>query len=113
MPFVVTLLILFIFLFGAYRLVQIMGRLRNGKLQINRQRGLLLSACTVLAYLALAFATALVCAGYAYLVWGLFQPKFPLNHLIPIFVTIFAYPGIFFGAEWIFYYGFTSDQAMR
>lgn len=113
MPFVLTLATLFIFVFGAYRLVHILNKLRHGKLQLNRQRGVFLQASTILAYLVLAVFTVLVCAGYAYLVWGLFQPKFPSHRLVPILGTILAYPSIFFCAEWIFYYGFKSDQAVR
>jgi hypothetical protein len=110
MPFVTTIVFPFIFLFGAYRLVQLISRFRNGKIQLNRQRGIILPLFTILAYLVLAFFTVVICACYAYIILGLFLPKFPLVHILPIFGVVMAYPVIFFAAEWIFFYGLKSYE---
>lgn len=112
MPFFLTVITPFIFLFGAYRLVQLALKLRQGVLQLNFQRGWILPLSTVLALFILVSCTAGVFAGYLYLLWGLFLPNFPMAQLLPLGGLILAYPPIFFGCEWVFYYGLKPPKAI-
>ena len=112
MPFFLTVITPFIFLFGAYRLVQLALKLRQGLLKLNLQRGWILPLSTVLALLTLASCTVCVIAGYVYLLWALFLPIFPMDQFLPLGGLLLAYPLIFFGCEWVFYYGLKPPKAI-
>jgi len=72
----------------------------------------MLPLSTVLALLTLVLCTACVFAGYAYILWALFLPRFPMDKLLAFGGLVLAYPPVFFGCEWIFYYGLKPRKAI-
>ena len=107
--FVLPVLILpLVFGLAIYRLYQIPRRLWLGDLRLPGKQRPYLSTATVAAYLALLIYTIALGA-------ALLQATFvPQNH-IPVYLSlvacVLAYPVVYMGAAWVFYYGLKPKAA--
>ena len=97
-------LILLPFLIGLaiYRLYQIARRLRSGQLQFSPRHRPYLPLATGCAYLTLLGYTLGLVVAIAHIA---LNASFSIAALAPVLYAVVAYPLVYVGAEWIFYYG--------
>ena len=97
-------LILLPFLIGLaiYRLYQLPRRLWSGRLRFSPRHRPFLPLLTTAAYLTLlAYTIGLLVA----LARTALSARFSIPGLAPELYAVVAYPFVYLGAEWVFYYG--------
>jgi hypothetical protein len=108
--FVLPALILpLVFGLAIYRLYQIPRRLWLGELRLPGKQRAYLSTATVAAYLALLSYT--IGLGAA-LVQALFVTENRMPAYLSLVVYMAAYPLVYVGAAWVFYYGLKSRAVL-
>jgi hypothetical protein len=108
--FVLPALILpLVFGLAIYRLYQIPRRLWLGELRLPGKQRVYLSTVTVTAYLALLSYT--IALGAA-LVQVFFVTENRMPAYLSLVVYMAAYPLVYVGAAWVFYYGLKPGAAL-
>lgn len=97
-------LIVLPFLIGLaiYRLYQLGRRLWSGQLQFSRRHRPYLQLVTCSAYVTLLGYTIGLIVAIARIA---LNASFSTSALAPILYAVLAYPLVYVGAEWVFYYG--------
>lgn len=102
-----TLLLPLAFGLAVFRLYQIPCQLWSGALRLPGRHCPLLWAATVGAYLVLLCYTVALSVA---LIWALFFVEDRLSAYLSLLFYIAAYPLVYFGAAWVFYYGLQCDR---
>lgn len=95
-----------VFGLAIFRLYQIPRKLWSGELRLPDRRHIVLLVATVGAYLALLGHTLALSAT---LVRALFLTENRMSAYLPLLIYVAAYPFVYFGAAWVFYYGLKPD----
>lgn len=99
-----------LFIFGIYRLFQLIRRFKNGELRFNRNGGVLLPILTVFALITFALFTLSILVAYGYVFSAFSVDRFPIIKMLQVFSFVYTYPTIYFLAEWVFYYGLCPSE---
>ena len=92
---------------AVYRLYQIPRKLWSGALRLPGRHRPFLGAATVGAYLVLLCCTVALSTA---LIRALLLAENRLSAYLSLLLYIAAYPLVYFGAAWVFYYGLQCDQ---
>lgn len=102
-----ALLVPLVFCMALYRLYQIPRRLLRGELHLPGRRRLLLHVATVAAYGVLLCSTVALVAVLAHTFW---VAGHGLSAYWELAAYLAAYPFVYMGAAWVFYYGFKPPK---
>ncbi|MFT3813616.1 MAG: hypothetical protein QM740_09580 [Acidovorax sp.] len=108
MPLLLALIIPLIFGMAINRLYQIPRRLRRGELRLPGRQRAALHVATIAAYLVLLGYTVALAAA---LVHALLVADNHLSAYWELALYMAAYPLVYMGAAWVFYYGFKPPKA--
>ena len=105
-----TLIFPLVFGLALFRLYQIPRKLWSGELLLPGAHRLFLLSATVGAYLALLFYTVALAA---FLVHALFVDGDRVSAYLALLAHLVAYPLVYLGAAWIFYYGLRPSSQCK
>ena len=105
-----ALIIPLVFGLALYRLYQVPRRLWTGELQLPGARNRLLHAATIAAYLVLLVCT--LALGFA-LARTLLVAEDRLSAYWTLLAYMAAYPLVYIGVAWVFYYGLKPASPPR